>query len=150
MERMRVVRKKMRQKVAGSWKNSMPITTAPTAPMPVHTGYTVPMGIFSADLAIRYMLRASAAKNPVHHNASSVPVASLVLPRQKVNAVSISPAKISMIQLHFSDVTCLAGAAVEVVVDVACGLEEGIAYRGAEKLESAAAHLPAHGVGYGV
>ena len=33
IERIRVVMKKMRQKVAGSWKNTMPTMTAPTAPM---------------------------------------------------------------------------------------------------------------------
>lgn len=38
IDAMRVVRKNSRQKVAGSLKMKMPITTAPTAPMPVHTG----------------------------------------------------------------------------------------------------------------
>lgn len=35
---MSVVRKKRRQKVAGSLKMKMPTITAPAAPMPVHTG----------------------------------------------------------------------------------------------------------------
>lgn len=38
MESMRVVKKKIRQKVAGSWKTKMLRSTAPTAPMPVQTG----------------------------------------------------------------------------------------------------------------
>lgn len=90
--------KNTRQNVAGSLKKSIPIITAPTAPIPVHTGYTVPIGNFSAALAMRYMLNASATANPVHHHASSCPTAVLVLPRQNVKPVSISPAKISIIQ----------------------------------------------------
>ena len=35
---MRVVRKKRRQNVAGSLKMKIPTKTAPTAPIPVHTG----------------------------------------------------------------------------------------------------------------
>lgn len=38
IEPISVVRKKSRQNVAGSLKMKMPMTTAPTAPMPVHTG----------------------------------------------------------------------------------------------------------------
>lgn len=38
IERMSVVMKNMRQNVAGSLKNTMPTMTAPTAPIPVHTG----------------------------------------------------------------------------------------------------------------
>ncbi len=38
IEAIKVVRKKIRQKVAGSRKMKMPTMTAPTAPMPVQTG----------------------------------------------------------------------------------------------------------------
>ena len=38
IEAMSVVRKNNLQNVAGSLKMSMPTSTAPTAPMPVHTG----------------------------------------------------------------------------------------------------------------
>lgn len=38
IDRMSVVMKKMRQNVAGSLKNTIPTITAPTAPIPVHTG----------------------------------------------------------------------------------------------------------------
>ena len=37
IDNMSVVKKKRRQKVAGSLKMNMPTTTAPTAPIPVHT-----------------------------------------------------------------------------------------------------------------
>lgn len=84
IERISVVMKKIRQKVAGSLKNTIPIITAPTAPMPVHTGYTVPIGIFSAAFAIRNMLSDNVTRNPTHQPVSSMPVAVFVLPRQKV------------------------------------------------------------------
>lgn len=38
MDMIKVVMKNSRQKVAGSWKNMMPTSTAPIAPIPVHTG----------------------------------------------------------------------------------------------------------------
>ncbi len=38
IDAMSVVKKNSRQNVAGSWKMKMPMTTAPTAPIPVHTG----------------------------------------------------------------------------------------------------------------
>ena len=38
IDRIRVVMKNILQNVAGSWKNTMPTITAPTAPIPVHTG----------------------------------------------------------------------------------------------------------------
>lgn len=37
IDKMRVVRKNNRQKDVGSLKQKMPTSTAPTAPMPVHT-----------------------------------------------------------------------------------------------------------------
>ena len=98
IERIKVVMKKIRQKVAGSLKKRMPTITAPTAPIPVHTGYTVPIGNRSAALAIRNILIERAAKNPIHHT-SSWPAAVFVLPRQKVKATSMHPAKIRINQL---------------------------------------------------
>ena len=44
IEAISVVRKNSRQNVAGSLKMKMPTSTAPTAPMPVHTAYAVPSG----------------------------------------------------------------------------------------------------------
>lgn len=64
---MSVVMKKIRRKVAGSLKKSMPTMTAPTAPIPVQTGYTVPSGIVRDARAIRYMLSVKAAMKPPHH-----------------------------------------------------------------------------------
>ena len=45
IEMMRVVMKNNLQKVAGSWNMNIPTITAPTAPIPVQTGYAVPNGI---------------------------------------------------------------------------------------------------------
>lgn len=98
IERIRVVIKNIRQKVAGSWKNTMPTMTVPTAPIPVHTGYTVPIGNRSAAFAIKNILNDSAVMNPFHHHTSSCPVAVLVFPRQNVKPTSMSPAKIRIIQ----------------------------------------------------
>ena len=42
---MRVVKKNNLQKVAGSRNMRIPTSTAPTAPIPVHTGYAVPKGM---------------------------------------------------------------------------------------------------------
>lgn len=44
IEPIRVVRKNNRQKDMDSSKIKIPTSTAPTAPMPVHTGYAVPKG----------------------------------------------------------------------------------------------------------
>lgn len=38
--------KNIRQKSAGSLKKKIPTSAVPTAPMPVHTAYAVPMGNF--------------------------------------------------------------------------------------------------------
>ena len=98
IERIWVVIKNMRRNVAGSLKKTIPIITAPTASMPVHTGYTVPIGIVLAARAIRYILKASEARNPPHHQYCATPDTVFVFPRQNVNATSISPANIRIIQ----------------------------------------------------
>ena len=41
-----VVKKKILVQVAGSLKIRIPINTVPTAPIPVHTAYAVPIGNF--------------------------------------------------------------------------------------------------------
>ena len=48
---IRVVKKNNLQKVAGSRNMKIPTSTAPTAPIPVHTGYAVPNGIVCVALA---------------------------------------------------------------------------------------------------
>ena len=45
IEMMRVVMENNLQKVAGSRNMNIPTITAPTAPIPVQTGYAVPNGI---------------------------------------------------------------------------------------------------------
>ncbi len=40
----------MRQKVAGSLNMKIPTSTVPTAPIPVHTAYAVPIGSVSVAL----------------------------------------------------------------------------------------------------
>jgi len=98
MEAISVVMKKRRQKVAGSWKKMMPTSTVPTAPMPVHTGYAVPMGSVCVALASNHMLTAVNARNPPIHSQYARPTASLALPRQKVKPTSHKPAMTSIIQ----------------------------------------------------
>ncbi len=44
IEAINVAIKNSLQKSAGSLKKRIPMITAPTAPMPVHTAYAVPMG----------------------------------------------------------------------------------------------------------
>ena len=67
MEMMRVVMKNRRQKVAGSWKKRMPMSTVPTAPMPVHTGYAMLMGRVWVAFANSHMLAmVNSRKPPIH------------------------------------------------------------------------------------
>lgn len=56
-EAMRVKMKNMRQKVAGSLNTRMPMSTVPTAPMPVQMGYAVPMGMTLVAFDRKSMLR---------------------------------------------------------------------------------------------
>lgn len=69
IEAMRVVTKKIRQKVAGSLKKKIPIKTLPTAPIPVQIAYAVPIGNpFSPEIAlyIRNIERNKHTKKPNH------------------------------------------------------------------------------------
>lgn len=110
---MRVVIKNKRQNVAGSLKKNMPTMTAPTAPMPVHTGYTVPIGIVFAARAIRYILKAREARNPAHHQYCAAPNAVFVFPKQNVKATSIRPANIRIIQfITFAKIDSMAETAL--------------------------------------
>ena len=102
IEPMSVVRKNSLQNVAGSWNMNIPTTTAPTAPMPVHTGYAVPNGIVCLALARSTALSTYSKANAaiqVHH---SVPVTPLAFPKLYVNPTSHSPATIKIIQFIFS------------------------------------------------
>jgi len=59
--------KNIRQKVAGSLKYIIPIITVPTAPMPVHTAYAVPIGKVCEALFNSIKLRAMHIKKPMLH-----------------------------------------------------------------------------------
>jgi hypothetical protein len=98
MEPMRVVRKKILQKVAGSLKNKIPIKTVPTAPIPVHTAYAVPMGMVLVAFINNNMLIDKATKKPVYHHKDVLPVVSLAFPRQDAKATSSNPATIKIIK----------------------------------------------------
>lgn len=86
------------QNVAGSLKHNMPTITVPTAPMPVHTGYAVPIGIVCTAFARSVMLRVRHARNPRPQRHHGVPDNPFILPRQNAKPVSKHPAIISRIQ----------------------------------------------------
>jgi hypothetical protein len=56
MEQTKVVKKKIRQNVAGSLNTKTPINTVPTAPIPVQTAYAVPIGSVCVALTSSTML----------------------------------------------------------------------------------------------
>ena len=91
-ENISVEIKNKRQKVAGSLKKNIPTTTVPTAPIPVHTAYAVPIGNVCDALYNRYILIERQIKNPLIHSSCVLPVVPFALPRQVANAVSKRPA----------------------------------------------------------
>lgn len=64
MEPMSVTMKNTRQKVAGSPNSHMPTIAVPTAPMPVHTAYAVPMGKVCVAFTSSAMLAIRATRKP--------------------------------------------------------------------------------------
>jgi hypothetical protein len=98
IEAMRVVIKKSLQKPAGSLNISMPTSTVPTAPIPVHTAYAVPMGKLWVALIKRIMLTDKARRKAAYHRYIAFPVCSLAFPKQKAKATSNNPAIIKTIQ----------------------------------------------------
>ena len=95
---MRVVMKNSLQNVAGSLNTTMPSITVPTAPIPVHTGYAVPIGIVCVTFANRVILSIVKMRKPLIQYHQNRPSAVLALPRQYVNPTSHSPAIINRIQ----------------------------------------------------
>ena len=95
---MRVVRKNNLQKVVGSRNINIPTSTAPTAPIPVHTGYAVPNGIVCVALARNTALSTYRTANAEIHEYHSVPVTPFARPRLYVKPTSHSPATINIIQ----------------------------------------------------
>lgn len=93
-----VVIKNNRQNVAGSLKNKMPIITVPTAPIPVHTGYAVPIGMVCTAFESRVILRERHVKNPMPQRSHGVPVKPFIFPRQNAKPVSKHPAMMRRIQ----------------------------------------------------
>lgn len=82
MDAISVKIKNKRQKVAGSWKNSMPINTVPTAPMPVHTAYAVPIGRLCEAFANNPILRIVNVRNPAIQPHHARPSTDFARPRQ--------------------------------------------------------------------
>ena len=90
--------KNTRQKSAGSLKNNIPISTVPTAPIPVHTAYAVPKGRVCVAF-IRSAMEANKQRiKPPYHIYVVDPVASFALPRQVVKPISNRPPSIKNIQ----------------------------------------------------
>ena len=56
--------KNRRQKLAGSLNTRVPMSAVPMAPMPVHTGQAVPIGMVFAAFASSNMLNADTTTNP--------------------------------------------------------------------------------------
>ena len=94
-----VLKKNTRQNVAGSLKMKIPTNTVPTAPIPVHTAYAVPIGNSCVALYNNSMLIERQTKNPAIHHVAVIPDVSLAFPRQDANPTSNKPAIINSIQL---------------------------------------------------
>ena len=90
--------KRILQKVAGSLKITIPIIADPTAPIPVHTAYAVPMGSVCVAFSNKPMLMINAIKKPRYQKYTILPVAVLALPRHAANAISNKPPIINRIQ----------------------------------------------------
>lgn len=101
MEAIRVKRKNSLNKVAGSLKTKIPTSAVPTAPMPVHTAYAVPIGSDCVAFTSNTMLMQSATRKPMYHQYISRPVVSFAFPKQKAKATSKSPAIIRNTQFIF-------------------------------------------------
>ncbi len=80
------------QKVAGSLKNKIPTITVPTAPIPVQTGYAVPIGMACTALESNIMLSVRQTIKPIPQRHHGVPVKPFSLPRQNAKPVSKHPA----------------------------------------------------------
>lgn len=70
------------QKVAGSWKKNMPTNTVPTAPIPVHTAYAVPIGRLCEAFASNTILMIVKTRNPAIHPHQGRPSTDFARPRQ--------------------------------------------------------------------
>ena len=101
MEPIKVNRKNNLRKETGSLNRKIPVRTVPTAPIPVHTAYAVPMGSVCVAFTNKIILILSVTRNPAYHKYISIPALSLALPRQEANPTSNKPAIIKIIQFIF-------------------------------------------------
>ncbi len=76
----------------------MPINTVPTAPMPVHTAYAVPIGNVCVAFINSNILAVRQIKKPAYQYSDVELCVSLALPRQVAKATSKRPAIMSNIQ----------------------------------------------------
>ena len=90
----------MRQKVAGSLNIKIPTKTLPTAPIPVHTAYAVPIGSSLVTFTNNTILIVRHTRNPIYHNHIVVPEVSLAFPKQLAKPTSNKPATINRIQFN--------------------------------------------------
>lgn len=97
-EPIKVTIKKILQKLMGSLKKKIPIKTVPTAPIPVHTAYAVPIGKVWVAFISRSILIVREIKNPANQKYIVVPDVSFTFPKQDANATSNNPATIKIIQ----------------------------------------------------
>lgn len=100
-EPIRVTIKKTLQKLTGSLKKKIPVKTVPTAPIPVHTAYAVPIGKVWVALISRSMLTVKEIKKPANQKYMAVPLVSFTFPRHDAKATSNNPAIIKIIQFIF-------------------------------------------------
>lgn len=100
-EPISVTIKKTLQKLTGSLKKKIPINTVPTAPIPVHTAYAVPIGKVCVALMSSSILMVREIRKPANQKYIVVPEVSFTFPRHEANATSNNPAIIKMIQFIF-------------------------------------------------
>lgn len=98
MDKINVVIKKTRQKVAGSLNKIIPTKTLPTAPIPVQTAYAVPIGNSLVAFTNSIILIERHNKKPPYQNKEVFPVDSFAFPKQVAKPTSNKPAIISKIQ----------------------------------------------------
>lgn len=98
IDAIKVVMKNILARDACSCKNMIPNSTVPTAPMPVHTGYAVPIGMVCTATDSSHMLAVRLTMNPAVHKRNAMPFEPFIFPMQKAKAVSNMPAVIKIIQ----------------------------------------------------
>ncbi len=106
----------MRQKVAGSLKTKIPNKTVPTAPMPVHTAYAVPIGSVFVVFIKRSILIERQTTNARNHHTDSFPCVLLALAKHAAKPTSKRPAIIKYIHCIISKLVYLKIVFVGIVI----------------------------------